>query len=41
MLNMAPPENRFMWFLCGGVAALFLVMLFLITSGVLGYVFDP
>lgn len=36
-LNMTPRERRFIWILCGLIAALFLV----IFSGALGYVFDP
>lgn len=41
MQNMTPQEKRVVWFFFGGVAALFLVMLLVLTSGVLAYVFDP
>jgi hypothetical protein len=38
---MKPDEKRFMWFLCSGVAALFLFAITLTMTGVLGYVLDP
>jgi hypothetical protein len=38
---MKPQEKRFMWILCGGVAALFILAITLAVTGALGLVLDP
>ena len=38
---MTPEQKRFMWLFSGGVAALFFVLVLVVTTGALGYILDP